>query len=79
MPSKALLQAIAVTAELTGTQLSEGAARVLAADVAPYPEKQVMGALVRCRKELRGRLTVADIIARLDDGRPGAVVAAGRG
>lgn len=71
MPSKTLLQAIAVTAELTNTQLSAPAAAVLAGDLDAYPEAQVLGALVRCRKELRGRLTVADIIARLDDGRPG--------
>lgn len=70
--SKALLQAIAVTAELTGTELSTAAARVLADDLSRYPEGQVFGALVRCRKELRGRMTVADVIARLDDGRPGA-------
>lgn len=72
MPSKPLLQAIAVTAELTGTQLSAPAARTLAEDLSRYPEAQVMGALTRCRKEIRGRLTVAEIVARLDDGRPGA-------
>lgn len=71
MVSKELLQAIAVTAELTGTQLSESAARVMCADLSGYPEAQVMGALVRCRKELKGRMTVADVISRLDDGRPG--------
>lgn len=71
MVSKELLQAIAVTAELTGTQLSETAARVMCADLAIYPEEQVMGALVRCRKELKGRMTVADVVSRLDDGRPG--------
>jgi hypothetical protein len=66
-----VLQALAVTAELTNTQISAAAARVMATDLAPYPEAQVLGALTRCRKELKGRLTVADIIARLDDGRPG--------
>lgn len=71
-PSKELLQAIAVTAELTGTELSEIAARVMAEDLTAYPENQVLGALVRCRKELRGRMAVADVIKRLDDGRPGA-------
>lgn len=70
-PSKELLQAIAVTAELTGTEISEVAARVMADDLAMYPEEQVMGALVRCRKELRGRMSIADVISRLDDGRPG--------
>lgn len=69
--SKSVLQALAVTAELTSTQLSAGAARVLANDLAGYPEHQVLGALDRCRKELRGRLTLADILSRLDDGRPG--------
>lgn len=70
--SKTLLQGIAVTAELTGTQLSEAAARVFASDLAAYPENQVMGALTRCRKEVHGRLTLQDVIGRLDDGRPGA-------
>lgn len=69
--SKAILEALAVTAELTGTQLSAPAARVMAEDLAAYPEAQVLKALVRCRKELRGRMTIADVIARLDDGRPG--------
>lgn len=70
-PSEALLKAIAVTCELTGTVVSKAAARVLANDLAAYPEKMVMGALDRCRKELRGRLTIADVVARLEDGRPG--------
>lgn len=69
--SKAVLEALAVTAELTGTQLSPAAARVMADDLAQYPEEQVLKALHRCRKELRGRMTPADVIARLDDGRPG--------
>ena len=66
-----LLQALAVTAELTGTELSEPAARVMANDLAAYPVQQVLGALTRCRRELKGRLTVAAILERLDDGRPG--------
>lgn len=70
-PSEKLITAVAVAAELTGTQFSKGAARVMAADLSAYPEEMVLGALTRCRKELRGRLTVADVISRLDDGRPG--------
>jgi len=70
-PRVALLEALAVTAELTATELSEGAARVMAADLAAYPAQQVLAALVRCRRELKGRLTIAAIIERLDDGRPG--------
>lgn len=69
--SPSVVKALAVTAELTGTQLSAAGARVMAGDLAPYPEHQVLGALARCRKEIKGRLTVADVVSRLDDGRPG--------
>jgi hypothetical protein len=67
-----LLEAIAVTAELTGSEYSEGAVRVFIAQLEAYPLDQVMGALARCQRELKGRLTVASVIERLDDGRPGA-------
>jgi hypothetical protein len=70
-PSSKLSEAIAVTAELTGTILSKVAAQVMLDDLSRYPEHQVMGALTRCRRELKGRLTIADVISRLDDGRPG--------
>lgn len=69
--TKAVLQAVAVTAELTGTEMSPAAAKVMAEDLARYPEAWVLGALTRCRRELRGRLTLAEIINRIDDGRPG--------
>lgn len=72
MATRELLQAIAVTAELTNTQFSEAAARVMAADLAAYPEPMVMKALTRCRRELKGRLTIADVLTRIEDGRPGA-------
>jgi len=71
MASKTLLEAIAVTAELTQTVLSKAAAKVMADDLANYPEPQVLAALTRCRRELKGRLTIADVLTRLDDGRPG--------
>ena len=69
-PTESLLQAIAVTAELTATQLSQSAARVMAQDLARYPEAQVLEALTRCRRELKGRMTIADVLTRIDDGRP---------
>ena len=69
--SKALLQAIAVTAELTGTEMSAPAARVFAEDLARYPEDQVLGALTRCRREVKGRMSMVDVLTRLQDGRPG--------
>lgn len=72
MASPDLIRAIAVTAELCGRTFSPEAAAVFVGDLAPYPEHQVMKALVRCRKEVRGVLTLHDVISRLDDGRPGA-------
>ena len=68
----ALLDALAVTAELTGTELTKPAARVMLADLQAYPSSHVLAALSRCRRELKGRLTLAAILERLDDGRPGA-------
>jgi hypothetical protein len=44
----------------------------MATELAGYDRQQVLGALRRCRRELKGRLTMAAVIERLDDGRPGA-------
>lgn len=71
MPSTELLQAVAVTAELCGRTFSEAAARVFVNDLANYPEQATINALARCRREVRGFLTIADVVSRLDDGRPG--------
>lgn len=71
MASAELIQAIAVTSELCGRVFSEGAARVFVDDLAAYPEAQVMASLRRCRKEVKGVLTLQDVISRLEDGRPG--------
>ena len=72
MASAELLKAIAVTSELCGRVFSDAAAKVFVDDLSAYPEAQVIGALDRCRKEVRGVLTLADVVSRLDDGRPGA-------
>jgi hypothetical protein len=66
-----LIKAIGVTLELTNTQLSDGAVKAMLADLAAYPEDQVLGALKRCCRELKSRLTLADVLSRIDDGRPG--------
>jgi hypothetical protein len=67
-----LLQAIAVTAELCGTNLSEAAAKLMLSDLSDYDEGAALQALSKCRRELKGRLTLAEIVSRIDDGRPGA-------
>ncbi|MHB8258026.1 MAG: hypothetical protein ACYDHY_15210 [Acidiferrobacterales bacterium] len=69
--SSVLIKALAVTAQITGTDVSPEAALVMARDLEAFPEAQVLQALAQCRMELRGRLTIADIVSRIDDGRPG--------
>lgn len=71
MPSIELLQAVAVTAELCGRTFSEPAARVFVQDLEGFPEVAVMKALARCRREVKGVLTIQDVVSRVDDGRPG--------
>lgn len=71
MNEEQLIQAIAVTAELCGRTLSPEAARVFVDDLRGFDSAMVAGALKRCRKEVRGSLTVQDVVSRLDDGRPG--------
>ena len=68
MKDEKIMQAIAVTAELTGTQLSDNAMLVMAEDLLAYPLDKVLIALERCRRELKGRLTQAAILERVDDG-----------
>lgn len=69
-----VLEAIAVAAEMTGTELSKAALRGMELELEAYPEPDVLAALGRCRRELKHRLTLADIIERIDkrDGRPAA-------
>lgn len=71
MASAELIKAVAVTAELCGRVFSEPAARVFVEDLSGYDESQVAEALRRCRREVRGILTVQDVVSRLEDGRPG--------
>lgn len=67
-----VVRALAVTCEVMGLDVSAAAARVMAHDLADFDEHQVLRALERCRKEVKGaRLMIADIIDRLEDGRPG--------
>src|SRR5512143_3411253 len=77
MPASAtLLQAVMVTAELCGYPFtSETVASVFIEDLAGYPEPPVLAALKRCRLEHKGRLTVADVLSRIQDGRPGVETA----
>ncbi len=71
MQSSQVIQAIAVTAELCGRTFSPAAAMVFASDLDGFADAAILAALSRCRKEVRGMLTVQDVVSRIDDGRPG--------
>lgn len=71
MVSSSILQAVAVTAELCGRTFSPEAAAVFVSDLDGFSEPQLLTALKRCRREVRGALTVQDVVSRIDDGRPG--------
>ena len=66
-----LLEALAVLAELTGTEWSKPTARVIASELALYPEAAVLVAIRRCQCEVRGRVTLADLLDRLPGMHPG--------
>lgn len=71
MASVDVIKAVAVTAELCGRSFTEAAAGVFCDDLRGYPQQAVLRALARCRREVKGALTTADVISRIDDGRPG--------
>lgn len=58
--------------ELTGTELSEPAAEMMVNELRKHPEDIAIRALQRCAREMKGRLTLADVLSRIEDGHPGA-------
>lgn len=67
-----MMEAIALTAEACGHALSLPAAEMLADDLAHFDDAVILAALTRCRYELDAPLRIAEILARIDDGRPDA-------
>lgn len=59
---------------ITGNEMSAIAMDAMIEDLAPYGLDTVLQALTRCRRECKGRLSLAEIIERVEcaDGRPGA-------
>lgn len=65
--------ALLATSEVCGgVRLSEAAGALFMRDLSAYPETSVLLSLARCRREVKGRLTLADVVERIDDGRPTA-------
>lgn len=71
-PRESLAKAVIVTAEVMGHELSPLAAEAMARELAAYPSRSVLDALRRCQRELSGRLTLAAVLQRIEDGHPGA-------
>lgn len=63
-----LVDMLAVTAEVMGTELKPGAVMVMVQDLAQFDFAAVANALVRCRRELSGKLTLKAIIDILAPG-----------
>lgn len=68
-----LAAAICATAEAMGQEMNPGTAAMMAEDLCAYPVPVVKAALKACRSEVKGKLSMADILQRVQaaDGRPG--------
>lgn len=68
-----LASAIIATAEAMGQEMNPGTAAIMAEDLSAFPVPVVRAALKACRLEVKGKLTMADILQRVQaaDGRPG--------
>lgn len=66
-----LLEAIAVTAELMGSEISPTSAAVMASDLSSYPKDLVIEALSHIRKESKSRLSLALVIEKIEELTPG--------
>lgn len=68
-----LIDALCLTSEAMGNVITPSAAMMMAEDLSDYSLPELGRALRTCRREVKGRLTVADIISRCqaEDGRPG--------
>lgn len=67
-----ILEALTVAAELTGTEFSDVSKAAIVKELLQYPTENALAALDRCRRELTGRLSLAAILERIDDGIPSA-------
>lgn len=69
-PSSAVLEALQVTIAAIGCEMRPESAQVIALELGAYDEGRVLAALARCKLECRYRLSLADVIERMQDGYP---------
>lgn len=65
-----LVELLVATAEVIGDQLRPTTAVFMVSDLANYPLPALERALAACRRELKGRLSLAAILERIEDGHP---------
>ncbi len=65
-----LVEMLVATAEVMGEQIRPTAAAYMVTDLATYPLPVLADALTACRREVKGRLSLAAIMERIDDGHP---------
>src|SRR5580692_1153047 len=66
-----IIQIVKATGEIYGRTVSDAAATMFLVDLAGFNSEEIKAALAKCRKELKTFPSVADVISRIDDGRPG--------
>ena len=67
-----ITKTIEAVAEVVGSDLEGSALKLMVRDLMRFDEQQVYKALQKCARECKYKLTLQDIISRIDDGRPGA-------
>lgn len=70
-----IIQIVKATGEIYGRTVSDAAATMFLVDLAGFNPDEIKKALSKCRKEIKTFPSVADVIARIDDGRPGVEAA----
>ena len=60
---------------LRGSKWSPAAVRIACQHLERFSETEIRVALARCQQEVKGTLALADIVARMPDGRPAPDVA----
>jgi len=65
-----LVKGLMATAEVIGDQLRPTAAAYMVQDLSCYSMALLERALAGCRRELKGRLSLAAVLERIDDGHP---------
>jgi len=65
-----VLDSLAVTMDMTGTTFSELSMQWMVTELSKHPDESILYALDRCKRELKGRLALADILSRFPGGHP---------